>query len=92
MARNNKLSSKKGKKAYISWEYNDMEFSHDEETNICLIGNHQDEEVTSYFSYQDIICICKKLTKGTNQLEKNSPPCRILSLHLNLKIKTLKNK
>lgn len=62
---------RKGKKAYVSWEDNDIQSSDDEEEfNICLMENHQDDDVTSYFSYYDIFRICKKLTKETSKLKQ----------------------
>lgn len=44
-----------GKKAYITWEDNNIESSYNkEEANICLMENHQDDEVIAYFSYHDL--------------------------------------
>lgn len=63
-----KVFVEKGKKAYIVWEYNDIESSYDEETNIYLMVNHQDDEVASYFSYQDLALICKKIKKDMCEL------------------------
>lgn len=51
---------KKGNKAYITCDENDTKSSDDEETNICLMENHQDDE--EYFTvsnakwYLDSIC------------------------------------
>lgn len=47
-----------------------MESSDDEEeANICLMENHQDDKITSYFSYH-FFHICKKITKETSKLEE----------------------
>lgn len=40
-----------------------MESLDTKEANLCLTSNHQDDEVTSHSSYQDLFRICKKLTK-----------------------------
>lgn len=48
-----------------------MESSNKEEEKLYLTKNHQDDEITSHFSYQDLFRICKKLTKETSKLEKN---------------------
>lgn len=45
-----------------------MESADDEEEfNICLMENHQNNEVTFYFFYNDPFCICKKLIKETRK-------------------------
>lgn len=47
-----------------------MESSNKEEEKICLMENHQGNEVTFHLSYQDLFCICKKLTKKMSKLEQ----------------------
>lgn len=37
------------------------------------MANHQDNEVTSHFSYWYLFCICKKLIKETSKLEQIIP-------------------
>lgn len=44
--------------------------SSNEEVNICLMANHEDNEVTYHFSYHDLFQICKKLNKETSKLEQ----------------------
>lgn len=41
-----------------------------EEANIFLTENHQDDDKTSHFSYQNLFLICKKITKETCKLEQ----------------------
>lgn len=41
-----------------------------EEAKICLMANHEDNEVTYHFSYHDLFQICKKLNKETSKLEQ----------------------
>lgn len=60
-----------------------MKSSYKEEVNLCLMENHQDDEVTSHFSYQDLFCICSKLTKETTKLKQIISPPKTLSLPLN---------
>lgn len=47
-----------------------MESSNDEEekANVYLMIKHQDDEVTSQFSYHNLFRLCKKLTKETKKL------------------------
>lgn len=42
-----------------------MKLSYKKELNIYLMENHQKDKVTSYFSYQNFLHICKKLNKET---------------------------
>lgn len=48
-----------------------MESSDDEEekSNICQMENHQDGEVTSHFSYHDLLRIWRKNEQQTNKLD-----------------------
>lgn len=39
------------KKAYLAWDDNDIKSSNDEEGNICLMEDHPNDEVSSYFYY-----------------------------------------
>ena len=67
-----------------------METSYnEEEANIYLMVNHQDYEVTSYFSYHNIFCICKKLTKETSKLEQIVSTSKDIISSLELKNKNL---
>lgn len=43
----------------MSWDNDDMESSDEEEENLCLMGNHKDDEVTAHFFYQDLFHIYK---------------------------------
>lgn len=45
-----------------------MEFLDDEELSICLMKDHEEDEVTLYFSYHDLFCICKKLNNEPSKL------------------------
>lgn len=47
-----------------------MESLVDKESNTCLMKNYQDDEITSYRSYQDFFRICKNITKKSNKLEQ----------------------
>lgn len=67
-----KANQNKSKKPQCCMGNNYMESPNDEDlANIHLKETHQDDEVTSYFSYHDLFCICKKLTKETRKLERN---------------------
>lgn len=57
--------------------------------NICLMTNHQNNEVTSQFSYHDLFRIYNKLTKETNKLEQIILASKDTILCLKLKNKTL---
>lgn len=41
-----------------------------EEVKTCLMANQKEDEITSYFSYQDLFHIFKKLTKEISKLEQ----------------------
>lgn len=43
--------------------------SSDQEANIFLVENHEDDEVTSYFTYDELFYICKKLNKESRKLK-----------------------
>lgn len=61
----------------------------EEEANVYLMVNHQDDEVTSYFSYHNIFCICKKLTKETSKFEQIVSTSKDIISSLELKNKNL---
>lgn len=66
-----------------------MESLDDEEVNVFLMENHQDGDVPSHFSYQDFLCICKKLIKETSKLEKIVSVSKNTIYSLKYKIKNL---
>lgn len=39
------------------------------EVNICFMENHEDKEVTSYFNYNELFCICNSLNKESSKLK-----------------------
>lgn len=47
--------------AYMTWNDNNMESSIEleDESNICVMENHKNDKVTSYFFYDNLFCICK---------------------------------
>lgn len=51
--------------------------------------NHQDDEVTSHFSYQDLSHICKKPTKETSKFEQTISNSKDIIYSLELKNKNL---
>lgn len=42
-----------------------MDFSDDEEANICLMAEPEEDEVTLHFSYHDLFHIFQKLNRET---------------------------
>lgn len=47
-----------------------MDSLDDGEANICLVANHEENVVTSPFSYHYLFRICKKLNKETSKLRQ----------------------
>lgn len=66
-----------------------MEYWDKEEANLYLTINHQDDEVTSHFSYQDLFRIYKKLTKEGSELEPIISTSKEITSSLELKNKNL---
>jgi hypothetical protein len=71
-------SSHTKRKAYIAWEDNGMtssDESKNEETNLCFMANHEEEEVNSFesepnFTYEELLFICEELNKESSKLRK----------------------
>lgn len=65
---NKKFKKPHKKKDCVAWEDNDMELldGKEEKVNICLMENHQDNEVTSHLSYH-----VKKTNKTNKQTRTN---------------------
>lgn len=58
-------------KAYFSWDDNKLGSSNEEETNIYLMADHEENEVTYYFYYHDLFHICKNLNKEISNLKQH---------------------
>lgn len=80
-----KKLQEKVKRAYISWDENYDK----EKSNICIMTNHEEDKVTSYFSYQDLFHICINLTRKTSKLEQIVSSSKNTIFSLRLKNKNL---